>query len=110
MARPPKGEDDQLSEILRCRMRRGEYLRVVRNAAQANLSLSEYVRRMLLSGQVTIKQMRRLDPDGFDQLRRVGINLNQAVYKLHATGRIPPELASAAATVERIILGMIDDP
>jgi mobilization protein NikA len=108
MARPPKGEDDQRSEILRCRMRPAEYLRILRAAERSNLSLSDYTRTMLLSGTVSVMPAKGPDPETFDQLRRIGINLNQAVHKLHATGRIPPELASAAATVESFILGMID--
>jgi hypothetical protein len=109
MARPSKGRDDQLSEMLRCRLRPAEYLRIRRAAQAANLTLSDYVRRMLLSGHVVVRQTRDLDPGVFDQLRRIGVNLNQAVHKLHATGQIPPELARAAAVVEAFILGMIDN-
>ncbi len=108
MSRPPKGPDDQRSEFVRCRVRPAEYLRILKAAERAGLTPSEYARRLLLTGQVTIRQMQSLDPEAFDQLRRIGINLNQAVHKLHATGRIPPELASAAAAVEGVILGMID--
>lgn len=108
MARPPKGREDQLSEMLRCRMRPAEYLRIRRAAHKANMSLSDYSRRMLLSGTVTVPQTQTLDPEVFDQLRRIGINLNQAVRKLHSTGRIPPELARASAVVESFILGIID--
>lgn len=110
MARPPKGEDDQRSEILRCRMRPAEYLKILREAERSNLSLSDYARRMLLSGTVSVTPAKGLDPETFDQLRRIGVNLNQAVHKLHTTGRIPAELASAAALVETFILGMIDGP
>jgi hypothetical protein len=110
MARPPKGEDDQRSEILRCRMRPAEYLRILREAERSNLSLSEYARHMLLTGTVSVTPAEGPDPETFDQLRRIGVNLNQAVHKLHATGRIPDELASAAATVESFILRMIDGP
>ncbi len=108
MARPPKERHDQRSETLRCRMRPAEYLRIRRAAQKAELSLSDYARRMLLTGEVTIRQTQSLDPESFDQLRRIGVNLNQAVHKLHAKGRIPPELASAAATVEEFILRIID--
>jgi hypothetical protein len=89
-------------------MRPAEYLRVRQTAERARLSVSDYARTMLLTGQVTIRQVQSLDADAIDQLRRIGINLNQAVHKLHATGKIPPELASAAAVVEEYILGMID--
>jgi hypothetical protein len=108
MARPPKGRDDQLSEMLRCRLRPAEYLRIRQAAERSRLSLSDYARLMLLTGKVTVQQVKRLDADAFEQLRKIGINLNQAVHKLHATGKIPPDLASAAAVVEAFILGMVD--
>jgi hypothetical protein len=108
MARPRKGRDDQLSEMLRCRLRPAEYLRIRQAAQRANMSVSDYTRRMLLTGTVVIRKTRTLDPEVFDQLRRIGINLNQAVHKLHATGMIPPELARAAAVVEAIVLGIAD--
>ena len=108
MARPRKGRDDQLSEMLRCRLRPAEYLRIRHAAQKANMSVSDYTPRMLLSGTVIVKKTRSLDPAAYDQLRRIGINLNQAVHKLHSTGLIPPELARAAAIVEAFMLGMID--
>jgi hypothetical protein len=89
-------------------MRPAEYLRIRRAAQKANMSLSDFTRLMLLSGTAPVRQMQTFDPEVYDQLRRIGINLNQAVHKLHATGRIPPELARASAIVESFILGMID--
>jgi hypothetical protein len=94
--------------MLRCRLRPAEYLRIRQAAQRANMSVSDYTRRMLLTGTVVIRKTRTLDPEVFDQLRRIGINLNQAVHKLHATGMIPPELARAAAVVEAIVLGIAD--
>lgn len=108
MARPRKGRDDQLSEMLRCRLRPDEYLRIRQSAQKANMSVSDYTRRMLLSGTVVVKRTRNLDPAVYDQLRRIGINLNQAVHKLNATGLIPPELARTAAVVESVVLGIVD--
>jgi hypothetical protein len=56
----------------------------------------------------TIRQMQSLHPESFDQLLRIGINFNQAVHKLHAICRIPPELARASALAESFILEIID--
>jgi hypothetical protein len=109
MARPRKGRSDSLTEILRCRMRPVEYFRVRRAAVRANMSLSEYARHMLLSGRLIITERPSVDPALFDQLRRIGINLNQAVHRLNATGEIPDDLASAAAKVETFLLGIMKD-
>lgn len=109
MARPRKGRSESLTETLRCRMRPVEYFRVRRAAVRANMSLSEYARHMLLTGSVTVTERPGIDPALFDQLRRIGINLNQAVHRLHATGEIPDDLARTALKVETFLLGMMKD-
>ncbi|NIQ95473.1 MAG: MobC family plasmid mobilization relaxosome protein, partial [Desulfuromonadales bacterium] len=60
----------------------------------AGLSPSAYARKMLLTGKVVRVQSSKLDPETLDQLRRIGVNLNQAVHKFHTTGKAPPELES----------------
>jgi glycosyltransferase involved in cell wall biosynthesis len=42
MARPRKGRDDGLSEMLRCRLRPAEYLGIRQSAEKANMSVSDY--------------------------------------------------------------------
>jgi hypothetical protein len=110
MARPPKDAGNKRSEIFRCRLTPAETLKVRQAALRARLSIADYGRAMLLTGQVQVRKELALNPEVFDQLRRIGINLNQAVHRLHATGEIPPDLASAAAIVEALILGMMDGP
>ena len=89
-------------------VRPADYVRIQHDAIRAGMSLSEYVRARLLRERVTFRQTRKLDPAVFDQLRRIGVNLNQAVYKFHASGQAPPELVSAAAAVERFLLNEIE--
>jgi hypothetical protein len=86
-----------------------EYVRIQQNAAAAGESVSDYTRKMVLKGRVVIEQTRSLDHAAYDQVRRLGVNLNQAVHKLHATGRIPPELLSSAATIDRLLGKLLDD-
>lgn len=110
MARPRKPTHDLRSETVRFTVRPSEYLRIQHGAAAAGESVSDYARDMVLKGRVVVSQApRKLDHAAFDQLRRIGVNLNQAVHKLHATGRMPPELARAAAAIERILLETIGD-
>lgn len=109
LARPRKPAHELHSETVRFTVRPAEYVRIQQRAAAAGESLSDYARSMVLKGRVVINETQTLDHAAFDQLRRIGVNLNQAVHKLHASGRVPPELARAAATVERIIMKLIDD-
>lgn len=78
MARPRKDRFEQRSQILHCRLLPAEYIRIHRIALAAGKSVSDYVRARLLDARAEIAESRKtLDPDLFDQLRRIGVNLNQ---------------------------------
>jgi hypothetical protein len=109
LARPRKPAHELRSETIRFTVCPSEYVRIQQNAAAAGESVSDYTRAMVLKGRVVVQQTRALDHAAYDQIRRLGVNLNQAVHKLHATGRIPPELLSSAAAIERILVKVIDD-
>jgi hypothetical protein len=65
-------------------------------------------RRVALSGRMTVQQARALDWPAFDQIRQIGVNLNQAMRLANTTGSVPPELLTAAAAVERFIAREIE--
>jgi hypothetical protein len=109
MARPRKKPQERRSAVVRFTLRPAEYLLLAQRAASSGKSLSGYARDLILHGRVTVRKSRSLDHATFDQLRRIGVNLNQAVMLFHAKGTPPPELASAVATVERFLLETIDD-
>ncbi len=109
MARPKKPPEELHSHIVRFTVRPAEYDLITKAATAARMTVSEYGRAMCLTGKVTVKKTRGLDPETFNQLRKIGVNLNQAVHKLHATGKAPPSLESAAQTVEDFILSRLDD-
>ncbi len=109
MARPRKPAHELRSETVKFTVKPSEYLRIQQAAAAAGESLSDYARSMILKGRVVVQQTRAVDHAVFDQVRRIGVNLNQAVRKLHATGRLPPELARAAATIERLLTKIMAD-
>ena len=108
MARPSLEPEERLSEIFRVAMRPADKLALFRAADMAGLSPSEYGRKMLLTGKVVLVQTTKPDPATFDELRRIGVNLNQAVHKFHATGEVPPELARAAAAIEDFLFAHLD--
>ena len=90
MPRPRKGPGYQRSETFRCRFTPTEYQRLVKAAGQAGLTLSEFVRAVLVNRRVKVTQdVRKFDGELYDHLRRIGVNLNQAVHQFHATGDAP---------------------
>lgn len=109
MARPRKESPQQRSQTLRCRLTAVEKMRLQKAAIAAGLSLSEFVRAMLVHGRLKVVQdVRQFDAELYDNLRRIGINLNQAVHKFHATGHAPPSLERAAAMVEKAVMELIE--
>lgn len=103
MARPRKEPLDRRAALLACRLTPAERLAVEQAAMRAGLSASAYLRRLLLTGKVVIRENRSLDHAAYDQLRRIGVNLNQLARVANRTGQIVPQLDEALAAVTRFI-------
>jgi hypothetical protein len=104
MPRPRKELDDRRSETLAIRLTSAERIRVEQAAFAAGLSASEYARSLVLAGRVVVRQNRALDHAAFDELRRIGVNLNQLTRLAHQRGQFPAGLADVFATLERILI------
>jgi hypothetical protein len=108
MPRPKKDTEERRSEALAFRLTPAERLRVEQAAIEAGLSASEYARELTLKGRVVMEQRIALDPAVFDQLRRIGVNLNQLARVVNQSKRAPPELARACAAVENFLVRELD--
>lgn len=108
MARPKKQPAERRTVSLSCRVTPLERLRIDAAAAQAGLSPSEYIRRQALTGRVSVQEKRTLDPAVFNQIRRIGVNLNQLTRLAHKEGKVPPELRRVAAEIERVIVRSLE--
>jgi hypothetical protein len=108
MARPKKQPAERRTISLSCRVTAQERLRIETAAGHAGVSSSEYMRRQVLTGRVIVRERRVIDHATFDQLRRIGVNLNQLTRLAHQEGEVPPEVSRAAATVERFIVRALD--
>ncbi len=108
MPRPKKDTDERRSEALAFRLTPAERLRVEHAAIEAGLSASEYAREQTLNGRIVMEQRIALDPAVFDQLRRIGVNLNQLARIANQSKQAPPELARACAAVEEFLMRELD--
>lgn len=108
MARPKKQPAERRTISLSCRVTATERLGIETAAAHAGLSASEYMRRQALTGRVVVRERRVIDHATFDQLRRIGVNLNQLTRIAHQAGEVPAEVSRAAAIVERFVVRALD--
>ena len=66
-------------------------------SAQAQLSIPEYLRQRGLRDRLQIESPRRLDAKTFQELHRLGVNLNQCVRLMHR--RRKPKLGESLEQV-----------
>ncbi len=109
MARPKKLKEERLTERLEIRLTASIYAKLADAANDAGMSLTDYARQQISNGQVIINQTRKLDHETFDQLRRLGILLNQLTKTSNYTGKISPEIIRLSERIDRLIKQNIDD-
>ena len=108
MPRPRKEPDDRRSETLAIRLTVAERIRVEQAAFAAGLSASEYARSLVLAGRVVLRQNRALNHAAFEELRRIGVNLNQLTRLAHQRQQLPAELTEVFATLDRLLVRELD--
>ena len=104
------------ARLIRVRVSDDEHQQIVVRAERTHcFTLSEYIRRMALHGKIEVRQSRAMDGETLDQLRRLGVNLNQMTRQFHETGQRPPSeleplLKKLSALVdEQIRLALVAD-
>ncbi|MDL5051500.1 plasmid mobilization relaxosome protein MobC [Oscillatoria amoena NRMC-F 0135] len=103
MPRPTKDETEKQNTVLppiRCTA--DEKSKINKKAEQSGLSLSEYVRTIALNGKIIIKQS-LIEFTYLDQLRKIGVNINQQTRQLNATGLIPEDLPRLWGKLEELM-------
>ena len=111
MARPRKAQAERLTESIHFRVLPSDFLRAARAAENAGMSLTDYARQQLLAGRVIVHQTRQLDHAAYDQLRRIGVNLNQLTRLAHMKDIMPPPgLTEICALIERFLREHVDGP
>lgn len=109
MSRPKKVGSEKLSTTLppiRCTIT--EKALIYARSKKAEMSLSEYLRQMALKGEINIRQS-ATDFEAVQQLRKIGINLNQQTKKFHQTGFMPYELKALWPKLEALLTEMMKD-
>ncbi len=104
MPRPTEDNRDKiLSERLppiRCTAE--EKQKIYELSKKSGLSVSSYVRNMAVKGKIVMRQS-DVDFESVQQLRKLGVNLNQQTKKLNATGIMPYELKTLWKKLDRLL-------
>lgn len=93
MARPRKDPADALTEQLPpVRVSRADRAKIEAKAAKAGLPVSSYLRRVAVTGKVTVTNQldgAKTDAQTLAELNRSGLNLNQIAHHLNKGGDVP---------------------
>lgn len=109
MARPTKDDATKLSHSLpsvRCTETEKQF--ITNNAQKAGITVTEYIRRMALKGKIVIKES-NTNLEAVQQIRKLGINLNQQTRKLNATGVMPIELKVLWVKLDQVLDQLLKD-
>ena len=104
MARPKKDEDmRRTAHLPRTRCTPSERGAIEARAAQAGMSLSDYMRQMALHGHVIVREP-LADKDFIFELKAQGRNFNQYQKKLNALHlHVPEEVKRITTKIEKLI-------
>ena len=80
-----------------------ERAQIEAKADQADMVMSEYLRGVALKPKLQVTATRPLDWASQNEIRRVGVNMNQIAKRLNEGGSVPPtELQEASAQLRQI--------
>ena len=110
IARPQLSPAEKRSEILQIRVSPIERAKIEAKADQANMVMSEYLRGVALKPKLKIIQSQKLDFASTNELRRVGVLLNQIAKAMNAKQEaLPSSLVDATEKLDAIFSVILAD-
>ncbi|MCP4369663.1 MAG: MobC family plasmid mobilization relaxosome protein, partial [Deltaproteobacteria bacterium] len=110
MARPKKTQEERLTRRVKFDLTPSDYAQSLKDSQKAGMTLTAYARQQFLNGKVIIHKYRKLDYDTFEQLRRIGVNLNQLTRAVNQSGNIPDHrLSNICLRLEDVLSKTIND-
>lgn len=113
MARPHKQAPEKRAHVVSFRSTEADYAHLTARATAAGLSLSDYAYHAAKGMKPRVVQSRPTLPfAAIEELRRIGVNLNQLARIANATGEMPARLDPALEQLQEIlgtVMGLMDD-
>lgn len=111
MGRPPKAPQDRHSAQLNIPLKPADYARLRTKADKAETTVTDFVRASALGQKFTVVQSNNPDFDTIEQLRRIGVNLNQIAKAMNQGNMVPPpSIERAVSKLENLLTKwLVDD-
>jgi len=91
MSRPKINDQDKRIVQVNIRLTTEENVKVTEYAKSSGLSPANWIREKVFTGKNPATKLSPLDASVYQELRKIGVNLNQATHKLNQ-GDFPSEL------------------
>lgn len=95
MARPRKNDTEKRVDQLNIRLTKAETAKITGWARASGLDTATWCRQRLLTGKFPSPKTALIDAETYKELRKIGVNINQAVHKLHQLGEKSDYLAES---------------
>lgn len=83
MGRPRLNDRDRRVHQLNMSLTDDEYARLTTYAQTSGVSVVKIIRSKVFSGKFPVAKVSKLDEAAYNELKRIGVNLNQAVHKIN---------------------------
>jgi hypothetical protein len=112
MARPKLNDNDKRTEQVNIRLTNDENAKVNEYATASGLSPANWIRAKVFTGKFPTVKMSPLDASIYQELKRIGVNLNQATHKINQ-GDFPKDYSvlqlQLLALLNKILKALIHD-
>jgi hypothetical protein len=112
MGRKNLNEKDKRVVQVNIRLTRDEFEKVSSYACASDLTAANWIRKKAFSGRFPAIKLSPIEAATVQELRRIGVNLNQAMHKIHQ-GELPGYflriLLDLKSTSAQIINLLVDD-
>ena len=110
--RPKKSPEEKHTETVRVPLRPADFARLREKADKAETTITDFVRAAALGQKFTVVETAAPDFDTVEQVRRIGVNLNQIAKALNARQSVrPATLDATLADLQNLLsLWMTNDP
>lgn len=112
MARPRINDTDKRIIQVNIRLTVEEHARISQYASASGISVANWMRRKVFTGKFPPVKVSPLDAAVYQELKKIGVNLNQATHKINA-GEFPKDYLTRQLELQiilnRILKLLIDD-